>query len=143
MDDSNLEIISADAFGSSLRGFGINLLVSDVRKTVDFLNVVFGIRSTRVSDDFAIVIYGDQVFMLHSDAAYASNPIHALIPETPPRGGGITIHLYDSDPDTACANCPNVDAVIMAAPKDKPHGLREAFIADHDGFVWVPSRPLA
>jgi uncharacterized glyoxalase superfamily protein PhnB len=65
-----------------------------------------------------------------------------LIPETPPRGGGIMIHLYDSDPDTACANCPNVDAVIMAAPKDKPHGLREAFIADHDGYVWAPSGRL-
>lgn len=142
VDDINLNTISADDFGASLRGFGLNLLVSDVRKTVDFLNVVFGIHSARVSDDFAIVIYGDQVFMLHSDAAYASNPIHAMIPETPPRGGGITIHLYDSDPDMACANCANVDAVIMAKPKDKPHGLREAFIADHDGYIWAPSRPL-
>lgn len=142
MQDLDLETISADDFGASLRGFGMNLLVSDVRKTVGFLNTVFGITSARVSNDFAIVRYGDQVFMLHSDATYASHPIHAMIPETPPRGGGITIHLFDSDPDAACANCANVDAVIMAKPKDKPHGLREAFIADHDGYVWVPSRPL-
>lgn len=141
MDHINLNTISADEFGASLRGLALNLLVSDVRKTIAFLNVVFGIHSARVSDDFAIVIYGDQVFMLHSDATYASHPIHAMIPETPPRGGGITIHLFNSDPDRACANCKNVEAVIMAEPQDKPHGLREAFIADHDGYIWAPSRP--
>jgi len=24
-------------------------------------------------------------------------------------------------------------------PADKPHGLREAYIAGPDGYVWVPS----
>ena len=31
------------------------------------------------------------------------------------------------------------DATIEAT--DKPHGLREAYILDPDGYCWVPGRP--
>ena len=32
---------------------------------------------------------------------------------------------------------------VLAGAADKPHGLREAYIADPDGYVWVLDRPLA
>jgi uncharacterized glyoxalase superfamily protein PhnB len=32
-------------------------------------------------------------------------------------------------------------ATVLAPAADKPHGLREVYIVDDDGYVWVPSRP--
>ena len=29
----------------------------------------------------------------------------------------------------------------LAEAADKPHGLREAFIFDEDGYLWVPDIP--
>ncbi|MFT7594067.1 MAG: putative enzyme related to lactoylglutathione lyase [Paracoccaceae bacterium] len=136
------ETIKADAFGRSLKGIGLNLLVRDVPGQCAFLETVFGVTSHQVTADFAIVTYGDQVFQLHSDATYHSNPLLSLMPETPPRGAGIEIRLYDSDPDAAVAKAEAVGAMILQAPTDKPHGLREAYILCENGYAWVPSRPL-
>ncbi|MGB7244708.1 MAG: glyoxalase [Sulfitobacter sp.] len=136
------DTVSAEGFGASLRGIGINLLVRDVRRQVAFLETVFAITAHQVSDDFAIVLYKDAVFQLHSDGTYHSNPLLGLLPETPPRGAGIEIRLYDTDPDAACALAKATDAMILQPPTDKPHGLREAYILCENGYAWVPSRPL-
>ena len=88
----DLDTVSPDAFGSSLRGLGINILVSNV-----------------------------------------------------PRGLGVELRLYDSDPDTAAVRAEAMGAMgamILQAPSDKPHGLRECAILGPDGYLWVPSRPL-
>ncbi|MEP1767357.1 MAG: glyoxalase [Sulfitobacter sp.] len=135
----NYDNVTADAFGRSLRGMGVNLLVRDVLAQVAFLETVFEMKSHQVSTDFAIMLYGDQVFQLHSDGTYHSNPLLGLLPETPPRGAGIELRLYDSDPEIACAKAEAAGAVILQAPTDKPHGLREAYILCENGFSWVPS----
>lgn len=136
------ETVSADDFGKSLRGIGLNLLVGDVRATAAFLNAVFEVGVHRLSEDFAIITYGAQVFQLHSDGTYAANPLLNILPENPPRGAGIEIRLYDSDPEAAVARAEACGAMILQAPTDKPHGLREAYILCDDGYAWVPSRPL-
>ena len=138
----DFDTVSADAFGASLRGLGINILVSDVPRCVDFLTDVFAMNAHQASADFAIMVYQSQVFQLHSDATYAAHPLQALVPENPPRGLGIELRLYDSDPDTAAARAEALGAVILQAPSDKPHGLRECAILGPDGYLWVPSRPL-
>ena len=132
--------VDADTFGRSLRGIGLNLLVRDVKSTIAFLETVFGLVSHQVTDDFAIVQYGDQVFQLHSDGTYHANPLLSLVPENPPRGGGMEIRLYDSDPDTAANRATDFGATVLQHPTDKPHGLREAYILCADGYAWVPSR---
>jgi len=132
--------IDADSFGRSLRGIGLNLLVRDVAAEVAFLVGVFGMRAHQVSADFAIMTYGDQVFQLHSDGTYHSNPLLGLLPENPPRGGGIEIRLYDTDPDDAVARVEAHGGTILQEPTDKPHGLREAYTLCENGYVWVPSR---
>lgn len=136
------ETISAGDFGKSLRGIGLNLLVRDVVEQCRFLEAIFGVKSHRVSADFAIVTYGDQVFQLHSDGTYHSNPLQGLLPDNPPRGAGVEIRLYDTDPEDAVARAKAIDAVILQEPTDKPHGLREAYILCENGYAWVPSRSL-
>lgn len=133
--------VDADSFGRSLRGIGLNLLVRNVKAQCAFLETVFGLQAHQVTQDFAIVTYGDQVFQLHSDGTYHSNPLLSLVPEHPPRGAGLEIRLYDSDPDVAAARAEAAGGTVLQAPTDKPHGLREAYILCENGYAWVPSRP--
>ena len=134
------ESVSAEDFGASLTGLGVNILVTDVRETARFLAEVFDMGIHRLSADFAIVTYGTQVFQLHSDGTYHSNPLQGLLPENPPRGAGLELRLYDSDPERAVAKAKAAGGTILQEPTDKPHGLREAYILDRDGYAWVPSR---
>lgn len=136
------ESVSAEDFGKSLRGIGLNILVRDVEAAAAFLRDVFEVGIHRLSKDFAIITYGDQIFQLHSDGTYAQNPLLSLLPENPPRGAGIEIRLYNTDPEGAVVRAEARGAMILQPPTDKPHGLREAYILCDDGYAWVPSRPL-
>ena len=136
------ETVTAEDFGASLRGFGLNLLVTDVTRTARFAEQVFDLRVHRVSADFAILTQGAQVMQIHSDATYSNNPILGLVPENPPRGAGLEIRLYDCDPDVAATRASQAGGTVLQPPEDKPHGLREAIILCEDGYAWVPSRPL-
>ncbi len=135
--------IGAAEFGAGLRGLGLNLLVRDVGAQVSFLTQVFGMKAHQPTADFAIMLYGAQVFQIHSDGTYHANPLLGLLPENPPRGAGIEIRLYDSDPEAACAVAEAAGGTILQRPTDKPHGLREAYILCANGYAWVPSRPRA
>lgn len=137
------DTVSAEEFGASLKGLGLNLLVRDVLKTATFLREVFAMKLFQSSSDFAIMTYGDQIFQLHSDATFHSHPLPSLLPEAGPRGGGIEIRLYETDPDKAVilANAHPHETTILQSPTDKPHGLRECVILCENGYAWVPSRP--
>lgn len=133
--------IGAEDFGSGLRGIGLNLLVRDVLSEVAFLETVFEMKAHQATADFAIISYGDQVFQLHSDGTYHSNPLLGLLPENPPRGAGIEIRLYDTEPEAACTRAKAAGGTVLQEPTDKPHGLREAYILCENGYAWVPSCP--
>ncbi|OSQ52590.1 VOC family protein [Marivita geojedonensis] len=136
------ETVSAEEFGASLRGMGLNLLVRDVEAQAQRLAALFGMTAFRVSRDFAILQYGTQVFQLHADSTYATHPLLNLLPENPPRGAGVQIHLFDTDPDDSAERAEALGFTILQPPTDKPHGLRECFLLCEDGYAWVPSRPL-
>lgn len=138
----DFETVGAEEFGASLRGLGLNLLVREVKPICAMLETVFGMKSHQMTDDFAIVTYGDQVFQLHSDGTYHSNPLLGLLPESGIRGAGLEIRLYDSDPDIAAAKAESAGMHVLQTPSDKPHGLREAYLLCPNGYAWVPSRPL-
>ncbi len=136
--------VSADQFGRSLKGIGLNLLVRDVKSQVRFLTDVFAMKAHQVSEDFAIMTYGKQVFQIHADRTYHSHPLPSLLPENGPRGGGIEIRLYDTDPDDAAARAQRHDhnSTLLQEPTDKPHGLRECAVLCKNGYAWVASRAL-
>ncbi len=138
------ETVSATQFGHALTGISINLLVRDVRAEATFLTQVFDMAVHRLSADFAILLHGGQPFQLHSDAAFASHPLTALLPEAGPRGAGIELRLHEADPDLAAERAARLEtAMVLQAPTDKPgHGLREAVILCPAGYAWVPSRRI-
>ncbi|SPH24141.1 hypothetical protein DEA8626_03190 [Defluviimonas aquaemixtae] len=137
------ETVKAEDFGRSLKGMGLNLLVRDVRRLAAFLEGVFGMTAHRLSADFAIMDYHGELFQLHADGTYHSHPLPALLPEAGPRGAGLEIRLYVTDPDAAAERAAAFpDAVILQPPMDKPHGLRECYILCENGYAWVPSRHL-
>lgn len=137
----DFENITPEAFGASLKGVGLNLLVRNVPRQVAFLEAVFGMTGHRISGDFAIMSYHGALLQLHADHTYGANPLHGLLPETGPRGAGAEIRLYHTDPDFAARKAEEFDAIILQAPADKPHGLREVYILCENGYAWVASRP--
>lgn len=140
----DFDTVSPGDFGKSLNGLGINLLVRDVFALQQFLTDVFGMKAFRVSKDFAIVQYQSQILQLHADHTYHSHPLPSLIPENGIRGGGLAIHLFETDPDLAIAlaQAHKHDSTLLQAAMNKPHGLRECAILCENGYAWFPSRPL-
>jgi catechol 2,3-dioxygenase-like lactoylglutathione lyase family enzyme len=133
--------IDAESLGRSLTGFGINLLVSDVPRCAEFLSAVLEFEVLRQSQDFAILRHRDTIYQLHGDHTYSENPLPSLVPESGPRGGGVELRIYHVDPDAAEARARAAGAMVLQASADKPHGLRECFLLDPDGYCWVPSVP--
>ena len=81
-------------------------------------------------------------WMLHADHTYDRHPINEILSECPPRGIGIEIRLYGRNPDEAEAIAQALGFEVLASASDKPHGLRETYIVDQDGYLWVPGVPL-
>jgi len=139
----DLETVPAADLGRSLTGIGLNLLTRDVRGLAGFLSEVFGLTAHRLSDDFAIVRHGAMMLQLHSDGAFAAHPLPSLIPETPPRGGGVQVYLFGIDPDAATARAEAAGHLVLEPARDKPHGLREATILSPEGYAFSPAIPSA
>ncbi len=140
--------MAADAYGRSLRGMGVNLLVREVARSVAFLTEVLALDLVYADADFAVLRYGNregsgaegggQDVILHADHTYAEHPLLALTGDGALRGAGVELRLYGIDPDAAEARARTRGDAVFAATQDKPHGLRECYLADPDGYVWVP-----
>ena len=134
-------IVSAEEFGKSLTGLGVNIIVKSPARTAQFLEAVFELHPSQLSANFALIRYQDDIFQLHSDKSFTAHPSYPHLPENPPCG--FEIRLYNSDPDQACARAQAYGCMVLQPATDKPHGLREATILCTDGYMWVPSGPLA
>ncbi|MAX72778.1 MAG: glyoxalase [Nioella sp.] len=137
----DLETISTEAFGRSLTGLGVNLLSPDVGALARFLTEVLGLTAHRVSEDFAIVRHGQMMMQLHADATYGAHPLLGIVPETPPRGGGLQLYLFGIDPDAAIARAEARGDVVLEPARDKPHGLREGTVLSPEGYAFSPAIP--
>ncbi len=135
--------MAAPDYGRSLRGFQVNLLVKDVPRSVAFARDVLRARVIYADADFAVLQHGSgPEWMLHADHTYGDHPLLGLTGDGALRGAGAELRLHDHDPDRAAADAARLGYAVLAPAADKPHGLREAYIADPDGYVWVPDRPL-
>lgn len=132
----------AAAFGKSLSGVGISLLVSDVPAAVKFSQDILKANAMYSDDSFAIMRHGEDVWMLHHDGTYHSNPMLGLVQGQNGRGRGVELRLYNQDPDEAEAAAREAGYEVLFETRNKPHGLRECYILDPDGYCWVLSRHL-
>lgn len=139
---ADLKDASGPEVGHALSGFGVNLLVRRIHAGTEFLTQVMGLELVQADQEFALLRHGDQLFQLHADPTYAEHPLPSLIPENGPRGGGVELRLFDVDPDDAEAKADDLGFTILRESLDRPHGLRECYILDADGYCWVPSRRI-
>lgn len=143
MSEMDLETVPAEDFGRALTGIGVNLLSPDVRALAAFLKDVFGLPAYQLTDDFAIIRHGQMLMQLHSDGTYHSHPLLGVVPESPPRGGGLQLFLFGIDPDEAAAKAEAAGHMVLEPPADKPHGLREGTILSPEGYAFSPAVPKA
>lgn len=129
-------------YGRALKGIGVNLLVTDVLAQVTFLVEVMGMAQVYSDADFAILRNGDAELMLHADGTYGDHPFLAVTGDGAIRGAGVELRIYGIDPDEAAEKAQAAGHHILQAPKNKPHGLRECYIAGPDNYIWVPGRAI-
>lgn len=131
------------AYSKSLSGFGVNLLVQDVAQSVAFATEVLQAAAVYADPDFAVLRAQGAEWLLHADHTYDSHPLHGSLKEGAHRGLGVELRLHNIDPDAAEARARARGDTIFAAAIDKAHGLREAYIIDPDGYLWVVDTPTA
>ena len=131
--------MAADDFGRSLpRGIGINLLVRDMAAEIAFCRDCLGAMILYSDEDFAAIELCGSVFMLHADHSYSNHPLSGIVAGAETRGAGVEIRVYGLDPDKVETRARARGDHVLAGSLDKPHGLRECFIVDPEGYVWVP-----
>ncbi len=135
--------MTPDAYGRSLGGLSIGLLVRDVARSVAFYRDVLGAEAVYSDADFAVVRHRDAgaEWMLHADHTYGEHPLLGLTGDGAVRGAGAEFRLHGCEPDGAARRAAALGYTVLAGAADKPHGLREAFLVDPDGYVWVPDVP--
>jgi catechol 2,3-dioxygenase-like lactoylglutathione lyase family enzyme len=131
----------APQYSHTLQGLTLNLLVRDIARSLPFHREVLGAQVVYSDADFAVLRQGKVEWMLHADHAYLDHPLHASLAEEMPRGVGAELRLHGRNPDEAEAAARRLGFAVLAAASDKPHGLREAYLVDADGYLWVPDTP--
>lgn len=133
----------APDYGRALKGLGVNLLVVDMDRAIAFQTEVLAAEVVYADPDFAVLRGCGAEWMLHADHTYADHPLRGSLNAAIPRGVGAELRLHGRDPDAAEAAARARGDVVLAGAGDKPHGLREAYIVDPDGYLWVPDVPTA
>lgn len=134
--------VGGATLGRSLKGVGLNLLTRDAAALAQFLADVFDLEILRSSRDFALVRHQGDLIQLHSDAAFAGHPLLDMLPENRPRGAGVQVYLFDTDPDLAATRAVEHGGFLLEPPRDKPHGLREATILSPEGHAFTAAKAL-
>ena len=134
--------MSPPEYGRSLKALTINLLVQNIETAVEFQTKVLDASVVYADPDIAILqAYGAE-WMLHADHTYLENPLYDLISQTDKRGIGAEIRLHGCDPDQASEKAHKYGYTVFAEAEDKKdHGLRECYLIDPDGYMWVPDVP--
>lgn len=133
--------MQAKDYGRSLRALSVNLLVRDIDAAVAFERQVLSASLVYADPDFAVLRACGAEWMLHADHTYDKHPMGRTVEGVPLRGVGIELRLHGCDPDAAETAARRLGFRVLSPAADKGHGLREAYLQDGDGYVWVPDVP--
>jgi uncharacterized glyoxalase superfamily protein PhnB len=131
----------ADDYGRGMRAFSVNLLVRDIRVSLQFYERVLGATQRYADDDFAVLKLLDFEWMLHADHTYDHHPLHERLQVPGPRGTGAELRVLGIDPDALEKRARAAGATIIQIARDFPHGWREVTLADPDGYIWAVGMP--
>lgn len=129
-------------YAHGLRGLTLNLLVREIERARTFQLEVLGADEVYADEDIGVYRFREAEWMLHADHTYDGHPLHGTLAETPVRGIGAELRLHGRDPDDAEAAAHRLGFVVLQGTMDKPHGLRECYLVDADGYLWVPDIPI-
>ena len=132
----------AGEYAHSLSGLTVNLLVRDVERALEFQVHVLGATVLYSDPDFAVMQGFGSQWMLHADHTYEGHSMQNELAMSNKRGQGLELRLHGRDPDQAVAAARRMNFDVLIAANDRPHGLREAYILDADGYIWVPDIPI-
>lgn len=133
----------AAAYSKTLTGLSVNLLVREIAPAIAFQRDVLGAEVVYSDADFAALRGYGGTWNLHADHTYDDHPARTALAPPQQRGIGAELRLHGCDPDTAEAAARRLGHRILAPVMDKAHGLREVYIVDPDGYLWVPDVPVA
>ncbi len=133
--------MTPDAYARSLNGLTINLLVHNMTRMLEFQRYVLDVETVYEDSDFAVFRgYGAQ-WMIHADHTYRNHPLFKLLPRYNPRGGLIELRVHGCDPDRVETQARERGYEVVQETCDRPHGLREVYVRDSEGYLWVPDQP--
>lgn len=133
----------AGEYAQRLKGLGLNLLAPEVALVAGFLKEVLGVKVIYEDADFAVFGHEGTEWMIHGDHTYDDDrPMGVLSRRAAQRGAGCELRLFNVDPDQAEARAAALGHEVLVPSADRPHGLRECYLVDPAGYVWVPSIPL-
>ena len=130
--------MAASEYSRTLKGLTLNYLVKKIEPALNFAQEVLAAEVVYSDLDFAVLSANGAEWMLHADHTYDKHPMGDTVSTGAARGAGIEIRLHGCDPDAAEQAARNEGYEVMSPATDMGHGVREAFIRDTDGYVWVP-----
>ena len=125
---------SASEYSKDLSGLTINLLVEDIKRSIHFLQKII-----YQDPDFAAIEGFGSRWCIHSYHTYGTHPFLNFIKSSKSKGLGIELRVIGCDPDRAEERARKENYIILSNSMNKPHGMRECYILDNNGFCWVPS----
>lgn len=133
--------VPADEYGRSLPAFTVNLIVSNLPRSLDFYRKVMGAAVVYSDADFAALNWNGLQFMLHEDHAYDQHAWHSKLKGGEARGLGAELRMLHLDPDALEARAKENGATILQSSQDMPHGWRDVVVSDPDGYTWAVGIP--
>jgi catechol 2,3-dioxygenase-like lactoylglutathione lyase family enzyme len=135
--------MSADAYGRTLAGLSVNLIVRDITRSLPFYTRVLELRALYSDEDFAALEGdGNLRMQLHADHAYAQMPWATRLRDPGKRGLGAEIRILGLDPDAAERRAREAGHTVLVPTKDWPHGWRDCVLEDPDGYTFAVGTPL-
>jgi catechol 2,3-dioxygenase-like lactoylglutathione lyase family enzyme len=130
--------MSSKAYSHTLKSLSINLLVAQIERALAFQREVLGVSVVYSDPDFAVCSgYGTE-WMLHADHTYDKHAMGRTVAPGTLRGAGVELRLHGCDPDQAEAAAGRLGYEVLVPATDKGHGMREVYLRDPDGYIWVP-----
>lgn len=124
-------------YSALLTPISLNLLVTDVERSVQFYRDVLQAEIHYYDIDFAAMRIGSIEVMLHADHTHDEHEWYPQLQAGQQRGLGAQVRLLGLDPDETAERASQAQATIVEAPTDKAHGWREVLIRDPDGYEWA------